>query len=137
MLARELGILDRVDFVGFVNRPEELMARADLLLSPVRYEAYGLAIQEALCVGTPALFSRDAGIAERLPQECARMLVPAEATVADWAGSISDALENLEGLRTAARVAGEELLKWSWSHFTHAFIELVEEWQAQRLSARR
>jgi glycosyltransferase involved in cell wall biosynthesis len=137
MLARELGILDRVDFVGFVDHPEGIVARADLLLSPVRYESYGLAIQEALCVGTPALVSRSAGIAERLPRECAPMLVADDATVGEWADSIANALENLEVLRTAASVAREELLKWSWSDFAHAFIELVEHWKDQRQGAGR
>jgi glycosyltransferase involved in cell wall biosynthesis len=132
-LARELGIVDRVDFVGFVEHPEDLLGAADLLLSPVRYEPYGLAIQEALCSGTPALFTRAAGIAERLPPACERMLVPERAGALEWADAISDALENLELFRTSARLAREELLRWSWRDFATAFIELVEHWHDQHL----
>jgi hypothetical protein len=59
------------------------------------------------------------------------MVLADDATVTQWADSILDALENLEVLRTAARVAREEFLRWSWSDFASAFIELVEQWQDQ------
>ena len=88
-LASELGVLDRVDFVGFLQTPEVILTRADLLLSPVRYEPYGLAIQEALCSGLPVLISRNAGIVERLPPECGRMVMPDDAGAAEWANGIS------------------------------------------------
>jgi len=38
-----------------------------VLVSPVRYEAYGLNVQEALCCGVPAIVSACAGVAERYP----------------------------------------------------------------------
>jgi glycosyltransferase involved in cell wall biosynthesis len=130
-LARELGILERVDFVGFVEQPETLLASADLFLSPVRYEPYGLAIQEALCAGTPTLFSRAAGIAERLPPECANLVVRENADAAEWASSLAGALEDLEGVRASVRAAREELLRWSWKDFARTFIGLVEEWHSE------
>ena len=44
-----------------------VLAAADVLVHPARYEAYGLAVHEALCRGIPAIVSREAGVAERYP----------------------------------------------------------------------
>ena len=41
-----------------------VLAACDALVSPTRYEAYGLAVHEALARGLPALVSRSAGIAD-------------------------------------------------------------------------
>ena len=52
-LARELGIADRVEFLGWVE-PAELVgvvADADVLLHPARYEPYGVAVVEGLASG--------------------------------------------------------------------------------------
>src|SRR5207244_3761973 len=51
-------------------------AAADLLVSPVRYESYGLNVQEALCRGVPAIVSANAGIAERYPSCLRDLLLP-------------------------------------------------------------
>src|SRR4029453_8330977 len=67
--ARERGLGERIQFLGFRKDVPQLMAAADLLLAPTRYEAYGLGVHEALCTGLPALVSRTAGVAERYPSE--------------------------------------------------------------------
>ncbi|MGH7271506.1 MAG: glycosyltransferase, partial [Polyangiaceae bacterium] len=45
------------------------------LVSPVRYEPYGLGVHEALCRGLPALVSTTAGVAERYPPSLRRLLL--------------------------------------------------------------
>jgi glycosyltransferase involved in cell wall biosynthesis len=67
---------DRVTFLGFTEQVADLFAAADLLVSPVRYEAYGLNVQEAVCRGIPAIVSESAGIAELFPEEVRTMLLP-------------------------------------------------------------
>ncbi len=62
---RRLGFAERVTMLGFTDRMGDLMAAADLLVSPVRYEAYGLSVHEALSCGVPAIVSACAGIADR------------------------------------------------------------------------
>jgi glycosyltransferase involved in cell wall biosynthesis len=69
------GCADRVRFVGASDRVGELLAAADLLVSPVRYEAYGLAVQEAIVRGVPALVSASAGVAERYPPAARPLLL--------------------------------------------------------------
>jgi len=65
--ARELGLGDRLDFLGFRQDVPNLLRSADGMVAPTRYEAYGLGMQEAICCGMPAIVSEDVGIAERYP----------------------------------------------------------------------
>jgi len=61
------GLQYRARFLGSTDRIPEVLAAADLLVSPVRYEAYGLNVQEAICRGVPAMVSRDAGMPNAIP----------------------------------------------------------------------
>ncbi len=64
-LAAKTGVVAR--FAGQTRRVDEILDAADLLVSPVHYEAYGLAVHEAVCRGVPVVVSRSAGVTERLP----------------------------------------------------------------------
>ena len=61
------GLAGRIQMIGFTERVADMLAAVDVLVSPVRYEAYGLNVHEALCCDLPAIVSASAGIAERYP----------------------------------------------------------------------
>src|SRR5262249_37199732 len=65
------GLERRVRLIGFTDRVFDLLAAADMMVSPVRYEPYGLNVQEAVCRGVPAIVSAVAGVAEEYPPELA------------------------------------------------------------------
>ena len=65
----------RVRFLGFRRDIPAVLAACDLLVHPARYEAYGLAVHEALCRGVPAIVSAAAGVAERYPADLGGLLV--------------------------------------------------------------
>ncbi len=73
---RARGLTSRVRLLGHTDRVFTLLAAADVLVSPVRYEPYGLNVQEALCRGVPALVAATAGVAEQYPDDLADMLLP-------------------------------------------------------------
>jgi glycosyltransferase involved in cell wall biosynthesis len=73
--ATEVGLGARIRFAGFRPDMPEVIAALDVLVHPARYEAYGLAVHEALCRGVPALVTRSAGVAERYPSELADLLI--------------------------------------------------------------
>jgi glycogen synthase len=56
-LARSLGVGERVVFAGHVPPAErfELLASAEIVAMPSRYETFGLVAAEALAVGTPVV----------------------------------------------------------------------------------
>ena len=103
----EAGLADRVRMIGFTDDIATLLAAADLLVSPVFYEPYGLNVQEAICSGVPAIISASAGVAERYPAGLSEMLLanPAddealEARMLEWSSRIA-AIK--EGFRTFAK----------------------------------
>jgi glycosyltransferase involved in cell wall biosynthesis len=69
------GLDRRITMLGFTNCVRDVLAAADLLVSPVRYESYGVNVHEALCTGIPAMVSRTAGVAERYPAELRDLLL--------------------------------------------------------------
>ena len=63
-LASSLGIAASVTFTGQVPDPVELYAAADVFLFPSRYEAFGMALLEAMAMGLPSVVSSVGGILE-------------------------------------------------------------------------
>lgn len=124
--ARERGLGERIQFLGFRKDVPQLMAAADLLLAPTRYEAYGLGVHEALCTGLPALVSRTAGVAERYPSELKALLL-------DDPNDIGELVRRLEDWRTreaefAPHIAAlaEQLRSHTWDSMSAQIVELLE-----------
>lgn len=62
--ATELGVRDKVLFLGKHQSVDELLACADLFLLPSKNESFGLAALEALACGTPVIASDMGGLPE-------------------------------------------------------------------------
>jgi glycosyltransferase involved in cell wall biosynthesis len=124
--AARLGIENRVTFVGNRSDIPVLLASLDLVISPVRYEAYGLAVQEALVAGVPSLVSSDAGIAEYLLPVLPSLLVREKEDPEAWARAIRNALDNLEDLRVQVRQVGAMLARRSWGEMAADLVSAVE-----------
>jgi len=73
--AAQSGIEGRIHFLGFRIDVPAILRACDVMVAPARYEAYGLAVQEALCSGLPALVAADAGVAERYPKGLGDLLL--------------------------------------------------------------
>ena len=63
-LAEELGVSDRVTFLGKLDTVAELLACADLFLLPSEQESFGLVALEAQASGVPVVGSGDSGLPE-------------------------------------------------------------------------
>ena len=62
--ARQLGVQDRVFFLGKLEAVAPLLASADLFLLPSQSESFGLSALEALATGVPVIGSRTGGLPE-------------------------------------------------------------------------
>ena len=62
--ARELGVDDRVFFLGKIEAVAPLLSAADLFLIPSQSESFGLSALEALASGVPVVGSRAGGLPE-------------------------------------------------------------------------
>jgi glycosyltransferase involved in cell wall biosynthesis len=125
--AAALGLVDRVRFLGGVEDIPGLLAAADLLVSPTRYDAYGLAVHEALCRGVPALVSRCAGVAERYPRELSALLLNDPNDASELAERIVASLASADQLGPAVTRFGEQLRRRSWDDMAAEIVALVEE----------
>jgi glycosyltransferase involved in cell wall biosynthesis len=63
-LARELGVLDLVDFRGFVSDVPAFMAETGLFVLASRSEGQGLVFVEAMAAGRPVVATRVGGVPE-------------------------------------------------------------------------
>ena len=103
-----------IRFLGFRNDVRKILAASDLLVSPSRYEAYGLNVHESLCRNIPVLVSESSGVAERFPksegEDAFRMTLNghnlAEKLI-HWRNHMSKYAEK-------AAKAGEILREYSW-----------------------
>ncbi len=74
--ARDLGIADRVRFLGFKRNVLEYLAYGDGLLMPSLHEGLPYVLLEAMALGLPLLASRVAGLAEVLQNGDTALLFP-------------------------------------------------------------
>ena len=104
-LAHELGIHERIHFLGKQERVNELLAMADLMLMPSELESFGLAALEAMACKVPAIATRVGGVPELIDDGVTGLLFPVAALDAMAAGIVA-LLHNrnrLEAMRDAAR----------------------------------
>ena len=90
-LANDLGIANKVSFLGYIDSVYEFFATADIFLMPSLWEGFGLAAVEAMNAGLPLIVSDVPGLRELVDGEdpCA-LLVDPESVV-----SIADGLRQL------------------------------------------
>lgn len=84
--AEELGVLDRVRFLGVRSDVARLLQAMDVFVFPSLYEGLGVAVIEAQAAGLPCLIS------DRVPIECKKTDLVEQVSLATgekmWAGAI-------------------------------------------------
>lgn len=67
-LARNLGLANRVSFLGHVSDPASFLKSVDILLVPSRSEGFGLVSAEAQASAVPVVVSRSGGLPETVEE---------------------------------------------------------------------
>ncbi len=132
-LTRELGIADRVQFLGHVTgeRKASLYRSARFLVCPSRSEPFANIILEGLAAGLPVVASTVGGNTESVRDGEHGLLFPNE-NDAELADRISRLLENpplLDRLRAAVPAFIE---RFGWERITDEYLALYEEIVARR-----
>ena len=70
------GVADRIRLLGSVSDVEGLYAAADIFAFPSRYEAFGVALLEAMAAGLPSVVTRVGGIGEVTNEEASLFVEP-------------------------------------------------------------
>jgi glycosyltransferase involved in cell wall biosynthesis len=120
------GMAGHIRFLGFIENIGDLLAAADLLVSPVRYESYGLNVQEALCYGVPSLVSANAGIAERYSHANDDLLLPDPEDANDLATRMLRWRTNIESTKRRIEPIAKMLRKHTWNDMAREIVDFVE-----------
>jgi glycosyltransferase involved in cell wall biosynthesis len=102
------------------------------LVSPVRYESYGLNVQEAMCCGVPAIVSASAGVAERYSSELLPLLLPNHEDACDLATRMLDWKRDIVRWRKRLEPTAQMLRAYSWNDMASRFVNLAESSPAGR-----
>jgi len=120
------GAAERITLLGYRSDVVDLMTAADLLVHPARYEAYGLAVHEALCCGVPVIVSSAAGIAERMPANLADLLIDDVDSADDLAARLLRWRERAGEFRERTRSFGDVLRARSWDDMSREMADMAE-----------
>jgi glycosyltransferase involved in cell wall biosynthesis len=101
-LARELGVADRVRFLGFRSDVAEWLALGDVFVLPSNWEGLPIALLEAMAAGLPAVATRVAGSVEVI-RDGNGLLVPPQDPPALAAALRSLLTDRAAAARMAAR----------------------------------
>ncbi|HET7218235.1 MAG TPA: glycosyltransferase family 4 protein [Vicinamibacterales bacterium] len=115
----------RVRFLGFRRDIPAVLAACDLLVHPARYEAYGLAVHEALCRGLPAIVSASAGIAERYPADLAALLLHDPASACEIVERLLSWRAD-DQINTRVAAFASRLRARSWDHMARDIVACAE-----------
>jgi glycosyltransferase involved in cell wall biosynthesis len=132
-LARELGIADRVDFLGRRTRQEvaELLQSSAIFVLPSRFEGLGVAYLEAMASGLPTIAYRGQGIQEVIRHGENGILVAeqgAEAAPRAWASVLRTLLKNDEMRQALGAVARHTVEEgFTLRHQAQALLRVYEE----------
>jgi glycosyltransferase involved in cell wall biosynthesis len=116
----------RIRFLGFRPDVREVLAACDAVVSPTRYEAYGLAVHEAACMGLAPIVSRAAGVAERIPIALHPLLLDDPDDAAELAERLLAWRGAMDAHRAAALALAEALRGWTWDHMAARIVDIVE-----------
>ena len=130
-LAGELGIIDRVRFLGAQREVAPIIRAADVLAHPARFDVWGLAVTEGMAAELPVVVSRATGASELVDDRSGRVL-----DEADDADELAAALDSLldPGRRESSGRAAREVAKQISTERQGA---LVEADMTRIVSARR
>jgi glycosyltransferase involved in cell wall biosynthesis len=124
-----------VHFLGITDRIQDVLAASDLLVSPSRYEAYGLNVHEALCRGVAVMVTPTAGVVERFDvPPSSEAVLPEGASPSALAARLRAWRGDIEGWKRRIAITAARIRARTWDDMAAEIVELVEP-GGRRISA--
>lgn len=126
-LAHDLGIHERVHFLGKLEKVNELLPLADLMLLPSQLESFGLAALEAMACKVPSIATRVGGVPELIDDGKSGLLFPVgevEQMAAAAINLLADR-ERLDAMRDEARKTAQS--RYCASLMLPRYVEYYEQ----------
>ena len=126
--AKKLGVLDRVNFHGWmeVDAIQQFIAKCAVGVFPSRIESFGLSMAEAMGAGLPIIATRVGALPEFIEDGVTGTLVP-PGNIPALYRSILEKLENPGRAQTLAD-AGQELVRqrFSWDQSARIMTDIYQ-----------
>lgn len=127
----EMGLAERVTFLGFRPDIASVMRAVDAFVYPARYEPLGLVVLEALASGLPVLTASTTGASELVDESCGLVV-----SDPNDAYTLALGLERLTvdtpTRRRMGEAARERALGHTWERMAKEYTDLYERILAQR-----
>ena len=133
-LARVLGVLDRVKFLGFQRDPRDAYFAADFLVHPTFYDPCSLVVLEALACGLPVVTTQYNGASELLSPPADGLIVSDPHNARELAAAIAEMCDpaKLPARKTAAANSGR---RWTFEDHYRQLLGVFEEVVARKRAA--
>jgi glycosyltransferase involved in cell wall biosynthesis len=124
----ELGIEDRVRFLGFMNQSQlpSVYVSADVLVLPSLYEPFGLVVNEAMLCGCPVVVSDKVGAKFDLVRSDENGYVFPAGNVGALAEILREILSNSERQARMGAAARQRMQTWSPREYVDGLVRGVE-----------
>jgi glycosyltransferase involved in cell wall biosynthesis len=124
-LAKELGVEQKVRFLGFIEDVPQLLRKADLALIPSTWEGFGLVAVEAMNAGLPVVASDVDGLREVVSSDCALTVPPDRSDL--FATALRQLIENAELRQTMGAAGFERSQHFSAKAMVENYIEFYRD----------
>ncbi len=125
-LAKQLGVSDRVHFLGFRRDIADIMRGVDLFVVPSRYDTFGLVVLEAMASGLPVITTKAMVVAALVTPESGIVLSNTE-DVDALTNAIAQIVDN-NGLGKTMGKAGVAIAQsHTWNSTAGKYLDLFEQ----------
>ena len=123
--AEELGVRDKVFFLGSQSNVYPFLQEADIFLLPSKFEGMPMTIIEAMGTGLPVVASAVGGVPDMLEDRESGMLVPCEPeAVAQVVIQLLESEDFRTKLGTKARLDSK---KFGAEHMAHCYLDVYQQ----------
>lgn len=124
-LAQDLGVGDRVHFLGYRRDLKDLMQAADLFIFPSRYEACSLVLLEAMATGLPVVTAVTTGGAEIVTPDCG-VVLPDPNDVEHLAQTLNALIADPTRRSQLGQAARRRAEAHTWSAMAQQYLDLFD-----------
>jgi UDP-glucose:(heptosyl)LPS alpha-1,3-glucosyltransferase len=133
-LARSLGIIERVRFLGYCADPRNCYFTADFLVHPTFYDPCSLVVLEALACGLPVITTRSNGASEILSPPREGYVIDDPHDHAHLAWCLRQLLDS-ERRQACAQAARRTAAQWTFEHHYRRLVQVFGEAAARKRAA--
>ena len=112
-MARNLGISNRVIFVGVTRDVEKYYLAADIFAMPSRFDTFGLVVLEAMAAGLPVIISHSVGARDLVEQGVNGFVLSNDPSISEIVTSLTMMMDREKRIlmgKNGRRIA----LRYSW-----------------------